>query len=247
MGFIKGLKEYLKWNGLLLSAKINANNETLNNEKYLLALSHQFDLVHLTLDYQIDPQRKLYTITDALNEYGISHFVYAIDKLIEIGIPSSKIVAGFDFGGLKLDTAYRTQQYLGYHEICETISNEEWKHYFDTAANLALEKKMDPMLYFWRDVIVFGNIRAIYHRIRSAMERNLAGVMATFINTDHLNGNCKIGNETFNKFVSSNVAINLTITDEYNDIPLLNTINLIMVMTLQEIDLENRLNEEKPY
>lgn len=240
--FVKELREHFQWNHLLLSTKIATNNETLNNENYLPILSHQFDFVHFTLEYRIDHDQKYYTITNALQEHGISYFEYVIEKLIAMSVPTSKIVAGFNFGGLQLDVALRNQRYLGYNEICTITTNKEWAKFFDSDASLAIMKNKDKIVNFWRHIIVFENTRSIIQRIRVAMKRELAGVMASFINTDDLHGKCEIDNEKYNDFVSPHIAITLSISEENKSIPLLNTINLMMVMALYEVEQEVKLS-----
>lgn len=243
--FVKDLKEHLQWNHLLLTGKFDGDNETLNNEHHLLALSRQLDFIHFTPDYQIDPERKYYSLTDALKDHGILEFEYVIDKLIEIGIPPTKIVAGFSFGGIKLDTALRTHRYVGYNEICKVTSNKDWTNFFELSASLAVIKKKHEFINFWRYVIVYENTRSIVHRVRMAMKRNLAGVMVSFINTDDLRGECSNGDEKYEDFVSPHVAITLTISEENRSIPLLNTINLMMVMATYEIDREAKLSNRE--
>lgn len=232
-------------NRLLLLIGFNLRNEISVYGRYLSAIMGHIDFLHISPHYLDDVNNEYSSPAVILKENGIANFERTIDKLIEFGVSPTKIIIGFNFGGMKIDVLFRTTSCLGYNEICEITSNqsEKWQQFFDSDASLALAKKKDNTFDFWRQVIVFENKRSIVQRIRIAIKRNLAGAMATFINTDNLHNNCQFGDEKYD-FASSHVNITLTIPIENNPVPLLNTINLMMVMALYEIEQESKLSHE---
>lgn len=239
---MKELKEYLEWNNLLLTSTINVENEILDRS-YYIELCQYVDLMHFVPRYPVGSNREYYTIAKALKEHGISNLDLAIDRLLELGVPASKIVIGINFGGFKFDFSSWSKQYVGYNHICSVISDntQKWMEIYDSAADLAVAKKKDNRSFFWQHVIVFENRQSIISRVRLTMRRNLAGVMANFINTDDLHGKCVTKTERYNDFNSPHVVITLKIP-AITPTPLLNTINIMMVMALHEINQEAKIS-----
>lgn len=228
----------MEWNNLFLTSSVNVENEIFDTA-YYSELSRHLDLMHFTPSYPVSSDREYYTIPKALKEHGISNLELVINKLIELGVPSSKLVIGINFAGFKFDVLSRTKQYFGYNQICSVISDksQDWIEMYDSAADLAVAKKKDKRFFFWQHVIVFENRQSVISRIRLAMKRSLAGVMANFINTDDLHGKCVTQNEKYNDFISPHVVITLEIP-AISTTPLLDTINLMMVIALLEINQE---------
>ncbi|XP_031627106.1 probable chitinase 2 [Contarinia nasturtii] len=239
--FVKGLGDYLRFTGALLLIRVS--EQTMNMDvMYIPILSNNFDFVHFTPEYPIDDRCKAYNLSDALREHGIKRIENIVGDLLDMGVFPSKIVIGFNIGGVNFDLAFKTRNYLGYNKLCDVISNEAngWIQFYDSEASMALAKKKHHFIDFWRNIVVFQNTHSIINRIRLALKYNIDGVMLTFINTDDVQGKCQIDDKVYNDFVSPHVNITLTMSVENSRLPLLNKINIMMTMAMYEIRKETK-------
>lgn len=242
---MKELQEYLERSQLLFLIGVREQN-IMTDIMLIGAMRNHFDFVHFTPEYLTDKEHELYTVSDALREHGTNRIESVMDFLIEVGVTPSKIVIGFNLAGLNYDTALQTREFMGYNKICEIISNDadRWVHFYDSLANMALLKKKHPFIDFWQQIIVFQNTHSIINRVRLVTKQKIGGVMITFINTDDVQGKCRIDDEKYNDFTSPHINITLTMTVQNSKLPLLNKINLIMAMANYEIEREKQYTDK---
>lgn len=243
---MRDLKEYFNWNGLLLTSSLDTKSILLDDAEYLKSLCTFFDLVHITQQYP-DASLMYYSVAQALNDRGIENLQLAINRLIQLKVPPSKVAIEINFGGLRFDIASRTRKYLGYNQICELLSNKTlgWSQQHDSTHSLTVARKNDERLPFWRHVVVFEDKRSVLNRIRLAMKANLSGIVASFINTDDVFGDCKIDDEKYDDFQSSHVSISLGISVSDANVNLVKYMNIVMVLALHEIDQELILSHKQ--
>lgn len=198
-------------------------------------MSKYLNYVHFIPKYNyIETWPDSYRIEDVLKDRGMQNLEKSVDRLINYGVPSSKIIIGLHFLGLSfhslldLSTKFATfRKSLEYNEICQLLlGNEilEWESFYDEESGLAIAKRESVPYGVIRptDVIVYENTRSIANKILFILSRNLAGAMAFSIDMDDSHGHCGIDDDTFVDFIRGQ---HLQIPKQYNFTqPLLKTI-----------------------
>lgn len=163
-----------------------------------------------------------------------------VDSRVEyfksLGVPAEKIILGIPFFGRTFVTQnegnigdattnnfgfagpfVKENGFLGFNEICRLRKEGNWEVTFDTKASEAIGK-------FTKDgqkhVVTFDSPRSVANKVKYAMEKNLGGVWAWFVDTDDFRGDCKSDLTVFADFPQAAMAPRTE-----SDHPLLRTIN----------------------
>lgn len=194
---------------LLLTSSFIADPEVYD----IVKLSEYLDYVHLLPKYDyIETWPKSNRVENVLKERGTSNIDYTLNRLINSGVPSTKIVLGLEFMGLYfnsiLDLSLKHATFrktMGYNEVCSLLSNDpdsKWDKFFDDTTNLNIAKHESKPFFMIRriKVLVFENSRSIANKVKIILNRQLGGAVAFTINMDDHDGNCGIGSDTFDDF-----------------------------------------------
>jgi chitinase len=134
----------------------------------------------------------------------------------EQGVPSEKLILGIPFFGRSFVTResakigdstendfgfpgpfVKENGFLGYNEICKMRKDREWEVSYDTKAAESIGKFSSNGL---NHVVTFPSPRAVANKVKYAVENNLGGVWAWFVDTDDYLGQCKNDLTTFSDF-----------------------------------------------
>lgn len=236
LSLVKELKTSFKKYNLLLTSSFIAENANFASILNIAAMSKYLNYLHFIPKYNyIETWPESYRIEDVLKHRSILNLEKSVDRLINYGVPSSKIVIGLHFLGLSfhslfdLSTKSATfRKSLEFNEVCQLLLNNElvqWEGFYDEESGLAIAKRESVSYGVIRptDVIIYENSRSIANKILLILSRNLAGAMAFSIDMDDLHGNCGIEEDAFADFIRGQ---HLNIPKGYNFTqPLLKTIN----------------------
>lgn len=134
---------------------------------------------------------------------------------------------------------------MGYNEICDVLSNKTsgWTRDWDsrTAQGIAKHKDASGMT----KVVTFDTTRSVANKMRYAIRQDLAGVMVWSVDTDDFLGDCTAEQDTFADFGDS-AGIRLQIPKrEYNNYPLLRTMNTALIVAEDELRQENEIRKQE--
>lgn len=182
--------------------------------------------------------------------------------MISLGAPREKIVLGLPFYGRTFvaqtkqgrlgdpsdDVGFQGQYtrengFMGYNEICETISKPDasWNSSWDGHKAQAIASYRE---FNTSKVVVFDSPRSIANKMRYAMKMKLAGAMIWSVDTDDFRGDCEFPTDTYDDF-RDNPKLNIP-KKTYKNYALLNTVNDAIVLSLEELKLDqtNYINPE---
>lgn len=258
---VKDLKDSFRPHKLLLTSAFGASKKIIDEAYDIPALSKYLDYLHIMCyDYGGAWDRRV-TANAPLKGQGILNVAYTIDYLIKLGAPPSKLVMGLpfygrtfitqlngDFDDVSNDVGFqgvytRENGFMGYNEICVQLSDRTsgWKKSYDTERNQAIAKFKDEETGETR-VAIFDSSRSIANKMKYAMSHNLAGAMIWSVDTDDFHGDCDIDSDTFDDF-KDQPGITLSKPKRYNaNYPLLRTVNEGIVLSLDEIAQEAKLD-----
>ncbi|XP_031635357.1 probable chitinase 2, partial [Contarinia nasturtii] len=129
----KLLREEFEPRGLSLSYSYAATEKVLLNANHdYRALCNYLDYMSFMLLDDFDSFHNKFTISDILNAKSISHLKQTIDDIIEINVPSSKIVMG-------LQIFHLVDSNLGYNVLCHSLSTL----LYDVETSLAVSRRED--------------------------------------------------------------------------------------------------------
>lgn len=195
------------------------------------------EFINFVHDYKTSMEN--YGINDAIKSLDISSTQEMIKKLIESRVSPIKIVLGVHFSGpgfYVLENNYEAKFYkmFAYNEVCGA---KIWEK------NQKLSKRLNHLSVFKKKVLaaLTESSRSIANKVRLAMEYDLAGIAAVYIQQDDHKGICSIDKDTFENFVPIDGVI-LSIPKRSDaKFPLLCTINEAIDMSLDEIAQETNL------
>lgn len=142
----------------------------------------------------------------------------------------------------------RENGFLGYNEICELLNNSSsgWSTMWDPETSQVLSRSEKNTTTGLVQVLCYDNARSIANKVKFAMERQLAGIMAWSIDTDDFHGNCAVEKDTYDDYrhlKSANIGIPQQTNKAY---PLLRTINTAILLALEDIKYQREHAEEVP-
>lgn len=137
----------------------------------------------------------------------------------------------------------RENGFMGYNEICETISKPDasWNSSWDGHKAQAIASYRDVNT---SKVVVFDSPRSIANKMRFAMKLNLAGAMIWSVDTDDFRGDCEFPTDTYEDFRDNpNIKLNIP-NRKYKNYALLNTVNDAIVLSLEELKGQETYDNE---
>lgn len=127
----------------------------------------------------------------------------------------------------------REDGFLGYNEICRTLSNRTsgWTQQWDASTSQMLAKSERNVFTQDIHVVTYDSSRSIANKVLYAMSKRLAGVMVWSVDTDDFLGNCDLDEDTYADFQKVKAAPR-RLNQNY---PLLRTINEATSLALEEL------------
>lgn len=217
---------------------IATENVLLQSHDYQI-LSEHLDFMNFMVVDNFDGFQNKFTISDILKAKGISHLEDTFDHIVNMGVLPTKIVMGLRFAGTEFANLEDTTNIfelinsdLDYIGFCHLFSNDmqsRWNRYYDIESSLAMTK-LDNKETGEIRIIVFDSSRSIANKLNFAMQKHLAGIKTSLINTDDATGLCELDQDTFDDFPFQTIN-STTLTRNDTRFPLLRTINDVIVMT----------------
>lgn len=204
--------------------------ESISQDYDYVALSQYVDLMCFT---QVSYETK----SQALKVLHMTNLEERLNGLIELGLPSTKLVMDLYFLGYQF-TAKDTFDYsstLVYYEICNFVASEavtKWERIYDKEAGLAYLNRKGKSDIDDITQIAYQSTRAVANRVRLAMKLNLAGVLALPMNVDDFHGKCGIDEDTFIDFGPIKVSADVL----QKKCPVLRTINEAILLSVNKTD-----------
>lgn len=190
---MKELSEKFRNHNLLLTASIKATTESLQNLAIFREISQYFSHIAFELIEKYNVSAKYDLTDDILKEQNsVQNLKQAINGL---NIELTKIVLGVHFRAVEFKNfnsgLERVGTYLGYNRVCAIQFRDKSKTFPFSWTNNYVEKiNFGVTIQGNSTVIVFDSKKTVEHKTGFAMENNLAGVMALYIDSDDFLGNC---------------------------------------------------------
>lgn len=179
-------------------------------------------------------------------DYVVVHSRYT-ENLIRMGVSPMKIIAQIEFVGRGIIAPDPSHQTIGYNEICEFLSTDpkKWTKYWDSEIQAGIAKRGNGFTEKI-DMIVYPNSRKMAKATRGFIRRKLAGILAFTLNSDDYLGKCGIDEDTYDDFLrpAKGVILNIPKINETN-FPLLRTINDAIIISIDEMNQETNLKDQK--
>ncbi|XP_034108119.1 probable chitinase 2 [Drosophila albomicans] len=249
----KELREEFDNYGLLLTSAIGAAKNVIDQAYDVRQISRYLDFLHImcydyhgSWDHKVGYNAPL--MAPAVDPLSVQ---FTIDYLLKQGAPPSKLVLGLPFYGRSFKTALqgvlddasdgagfqgpytREDGFLGYNEICISLSNKTsgWTKEWDAQTSQMLACSERSVFTQEVKVVTFDSSRSIANKVKFAMRKRLAGVMVWSVDTDDFLGECELDEDTFADFRLVKTAPRRL----NNNYPLLRTINEATTLALEEI------------
>lgn len=235
---MKELKEKIDEKQLLLTMTLESYKGSVSEAFDYPSTAKYFNFMHFKLKelYQSDYELEL-------KSHNIHDLEYAIDILINLGVPSTKILIAIKLGGfemvsfddLKLHNLLIAE---GYDYICFRIIfnnfNITYNSEFGMGVAMGLKKKF---------IYLIESSRVIANKIRFAMRKKLGGALIEGIGYDDYNHRCnELDNDTYADYNSVIPGVILNIPIRTNRSPFFaNIVNEAIVVALDEIEQENKI------
>lgn len=240
MSFFTALKAKFDQSQLLLSASIVISEQFDYNRFNLAALSESVEFITVIPNHKFGSTSPV----EATRALGIASLREELRRLIESGVPLSKIVLGLDFTGfgfttideenIEFDRVYRYNEVTG----LRLTEPRKWKVIRDEPSFTVVANKKENRL------IVVESSRSIANKVRYATKLGVAGVAPASVSFDEFYGVGKIDENTFVDFVPI-AGVDLTIpTLSERKYPLFNAINETIVVAENELLQEAELTEK---
>lgn len=215
-----------------------------------MELAEKFKSHKFTISAAFDTEDEfgeIYNYTAMAEHLHFIHMTDArnIDPVAATGIDLSKITMGIMFNGFEVLPEIRStgSHILMYDQVCELLSNNNiLKQEYDESTDMFIASFTDAQgaIRFVR----FENTRTIANKTRSAIRRGLGGVYIFPIDADDAYGKCTTTpKDTFDDFTPVyGVTLNIPNRNDTH-YPLLKTVNDAIVVTLDELQQEQHLND----
>ncbi|XP_037722456.1 probable chitinase 2 [Drosophila subpulchrella] len=249
----KELREEFDNHGLLLTSAIGAAKKVIDEAYDVRQISRYLDYLHIMCyDYHGSwDQRVGYNAPLSAPADDPLSVKFSIDYLLKLGAPPEKLVMGLPFYGRTFKTVAggnlndpsdgvgfkgpytREDGFLGYNEICHTVSNQTsgWTREWDPQTSQVLAKSERNVFTQEINVVTYDSSRSIANKVLFAMSKRLAGVMVWSVDTDDFLGNCKLDEDTYEDFQKVTTAPRRS-SQNY---PLLRTINEATMLAVEEL------------
>ncbi|XP_055305046.1 probable chitinase 2 isoform X2 [Sitodiplosis mosellana] len=225
--------------GISLVFSFIATEKVLLEAHDYKALSEHLDYMDFMVVDDFDAFQNKFTISDILKAKGISHLEHTFDDIVKLGVSPAKMLMGLPFGGTEFKNLEDTTNIfelvdsdLSYNGFCHLLFSDmqsRWNRFYDIESSLAMSKMENKGTGEIR-VIVFDSSRSVANKISLAVQKNLAGIKTSLINTDDASGSCALDQDTFDDFPFQ--LINMTALKRHDaTFPLLKTINEVITMT----------------
>lgn len=119
--FTKELREKFEWNQLLLTSSFVGEKQFLFETFDYPVISDCFDFMQFSLN-EYDPPILRFSIEHALKSRSVIDLMDVVKNLINLGVPSTKILIETIFMGIELDFELRTTTHLTYYQICSKLA-----------------------------------------------------------------------------------------------------------------------------
>eukprot|EP00099_Drosophila_melanogaster_P005661 NP_001246550.1 chitinase 2, isoform B [Drosophila melanogaster] len=249
----KELREEFDEHGLLLTSAIGASKKVIDEAYDVRQISRYLDYLHIMCyDYHGSWDRRVgYNAPLTAPADDPLSVKFSIDYLLKLGAPPEKLVMGLPFYGRTFKTLAsgflndvsegvgfkgpytREDGFLGYNEICQTLSNQTsgWTREWDPQTSQVLAKSERNVFTQEINVVTYDSSRSIANKVLFAMSKRLAGVMVWSVDTDDFLGNCKLDEDTYEDFQKVTAAPKRS-SQNY---PLLRTINEATMLAVDEL------------
>lgn len=241
VSFIAALQEKFDESSLLVSVSISISGQFDYSIFNLSRLSKIVEFISVVFDYKRTTAD--YRVNDAIKSLEISTDQERIEKILESGVPTSKLVMGIHFTGPAFiftpngkDEDAKFQKTFGYGAICkpQTEKPENWKKSYGPSGVSVVRKTVG----LTRFVLAIENTRSIANKVRFAMKRGLDGIAPIFIDSDDSQGKCNTEIDTYDDFKPvKGVTLNIPQRTD-STFPLLRTIKETIEVTLDEMTQE---------
>lgn len=170
-----------------------------------------------------------------------------IENAKESGVPLSKLILEISFA--VWDTVYdqndnfEAGDFLRYDEVCDIES-----HYENIILNRTFYDNRVIIQYSSDDqngkthYIRFDSTRTVAQKTRYAIRNNFKGILAHFVDMDDSIGTCATEVDTFDDFKSVDHGNSNNPSGSDKTFPRLTAINDAIILSLHEIEVENRSN-----
>lgn len=151
-----------------------------------------------------------------LNGVGVDTVDSRIKYFKSLGVPDDKIIMGIPFFGRTFQSSengnigdatvndqgfpgpyVKENGFLGYNEICEMKNENPWEITFDQEASEAIGKFRSGG---FNNVVTYDTPRSVANKVKYAVENNLGGVWAWFVDTDDFREECKYDLTAFSDY-----------------------------------------------
>lgn len=234
--FVKELKEKLDEKQLLLILTVVASKEIALMAFDYPGIATYSEFIHFQLPYKQQD-----SLRNALKAHNIHDFYYIIDKVVKLGVPSTKILMIIHFQGLDmhLDSEFN----LSHSEYCSSVFicvQSLYKNYsltYDSEFGVGIAMNKEKNHGY-----LIESSRVIANKMRFAMRNNLAGAVINGVELDDPHGRCNFEKYTYNDYKSVLRGVTLNIPTQTNDYPFFtNIVNEAIIVVLDEIDQETKL------
>lgn len=241
MSIAQKLSESFERAEMLLTSWITFRRQINENFNYAALSEHVNFLYFMQVLYD--------SRSDMMKMRNISQLDNRINSLIELGIPSTKILMDLYFVGFQFRLNNTFSKYgdkLNYNDVCQLISNKDtskWEKHFDNSSGLVFLKSKNSSNDEINEII-YESTRSVANRVQLAMNLHLAGVVTLPINVDDYQGKCGIDEDTFDDF-GPNVNVTMGILNR--KFPLLRTINEAFHLTVNESNAAASYSKSSSY
>lgn len=219
----------------MVTVRLSDHFEYQHYNLHLLAKS--VDFMNFIHDYRWFMES--YKINDALESMGISNAEDKVGKLIDSGMPASKIVMGIHFTGpiFSISRDNGNSQYqgtYGLNTVCKMQQNRsKWEKCYDVSGLNIFRNEID------KKAIVIESRHSIVNKVCFAIKRGLAGIMPMYVLFDHID--CDCGTDSVSTpYVEGGVS--LTLPGQFESkVSFLFSIHEAIGATLEEISQEENM------
>lgn len=192
-----------------------------------------FNFMHFQLG-----RRHYYNIETELITRNIFDLEYFINELINMGVPSTKILIAINFGGFEMLSPDDLKQHIAaYNYICFNIIFKNLNLTYNSDVGVGVAKDMKN-----NTIYLIESGRVIANKIRYAMRKNLAGVLITGTGSDDYENRCdELDHNTYADYKSLVPGVTLNIPIRTKKLPFFSSIvNEAFVVALDEIEQEKK-------
>lgn len=191
--FMKELKEKLDKKQLLLILTVVASKEIALVAFDYPAIATYSEFIHFQL-----PHNQQDSLQNALKAHNIHDFHYIINQVVQLGVPSTKILMDIRFQGLDmhLDSKFN----ISHSEYCSSVFicvQSLYKNYsltYDSEFGVGIAMNMKKNHGY-----LIESSRVIANKMRFAMRNSLAGAVIDGVELDDPSDRCNFEKDTYDR------------------------------------------------